>query len=230
MAYIVDGIIIAIVLLAIIFSSKKGFVRTVIEVAGFIAAFIIAFTFSSPLSNLTYDKMIEPSIIKTAEQTATDTTESTVDAFWEAMPKFVKNNSQKLGISKEEISQKAASNVGQNSSQLALSLSQNVAKPVVCKLLSFLFSTVLVVVLLFVVKILAKFVNKLFSFSIIGKLNRTLGGVIGFFKGIIIAFAFCMLITLIVSFTGNGIWIFNAQVLEETVIFKTLCSLSPFLK
>ncbi len=230
MAYIVDGIVIAIILLSIIFSAKKGFVKTVIEVAGFIAALIIAFTFSSPLANITYDKMIEPSLVKTAEQSVESTTQNTVDAFWDAMPKFVTNNSQTLGISKEQLSQKVALSTTDNTAQLTISLSQSVAKPVVCKLLSMLFSTILFVVLLFVVKILAKLINKLFSFSIIGKLNRTLGGVIGFVKGIILAFAFCMLVSLLIGFTKNGIWIFNAQILEQTVIFKALCNLSPFLK
>ena len=63
MNYLLDLIVIAIIAAVALISAKRGFVRVVIELAGFIAAIFISFTISTPLANLTYDKIIEPPIV-----------------------------------------------------------------------------------------------------------------------------------------------------------------------
>ena len=82
------------------------------------------------------------------------------------------------------------------------------------------------VVLLVVVKFLAKMINRVFSFSIIGKANRLLGGIIGIPKGIIFAILFCMVISLIVSL-NNGFLIFTAENIEKTYVFKFFAEIIP---
>lgn len=228
MGYILDGIVILIILYAIISSSKRGFVRTAIEVVGFIAAFLIAFTVSSQLANVTYAKIIEPSIINTAEAAVTEGTQNAADAIWSAIPKIVKENGF-LQVSKDEFYNSVSGNTSNNITELAQNATQAILKPVISKLLSMIYSTVIIIVLLFVVKILAKYINKLFSFSIVGDLNRTLGGIVGFVKGIVFAFVFCCVITLIVSLTKNGFLIFTSSAINSSHIFSFLAGFSPFI-
>ncbi len=229
MSYILDGIVILIILFFIITSSKRGFVRTLIEVVGFVAALILAFTISSPLANATYDKMIEPSVVSAVENAANEGTQTAVDAAWGAMPKFITNNSDMFGLTQESFADKLTQSTADGITGTAISVSQNIAKPIVAKILGMIYSTLLVIVLLFVVKILAKIINKLFSFSIIGKLNRSLGGAIGLIKGLAIAVVFCMIISLIVSFTANGFLVFTRDAIDSSVIFKFLAGFSPFI-
>ena len=68
------------------------------------------------------------------------------------------------------------------------------------------------------------------NFSLVGKLNRTLGGVVGFFKGILLATVFCMIVGVIVSFTKNGFLIFTRESIEASTIFGTICDMLPFFK
>ena len=63
--------------------------------------------------------------------------------------------------------------------------------------------------------------NKMFSFSVIGKLNHFLGGIIGIAKGGIFAILICEILLLVISFTG-GVWIFNNQNIEKTIVFQFL--------
>ena len=74
-------------------------------------------------------------------------------------------------------------------------------------------------------KILARILNKAFSFSLAGKLNTALGGVCGFAKGVIFALLLCVIIYAVISFTQNGIWIFTIENIDKTFIFKYLISL-----
>ncbi len=232
MPYVLDAIIILIILICVFISAKRGFVRTLIEVVGFIAAIIVAFTFSSPLADTVYDKMIEPSIVKTVESSASEgaaTATVAVDNVWVKLPGFIKNNNL-IGISKDEITQKVAYDAIDNGTVLANTISQSFIKPPAIKILSILFSTILVVVLTFVVKILAKYINKLFSFSLIGSINKTLGGILGLVKGLVISVIFCMVITLIISVTKNGFLIFNYNTVSSSHIFKLVSEISPFIK
>lgn len=231
MSYILDAIILLIILITVFMSAKKGFVRTLIEVVGFIAAIFIAFTFSSPIANVVYDKMIEPTVERTVAGVATDAADSTtaaVNAVWQKMPSFV-TESNFLGLSKETVSQQVENETSNGSVALADSISNSFAKPVITKLLSVLFSVILVVVLIFVVKFLAKYVNKIFSFSLIGTINKTLGGILGLVKGTAVAVVFCMIVTLIISFTKNGFLIFTYDAINSSYLFKFLTGFSPFI-
>ena len=231
MSFILDGIIILIILLFVFLSAKKGFVRTLIEVIGFVAALVVAFAFSSPIANTIYDKMIQPSVVKTVENVANDgvsNATSAVDAVWGKMPAFITESSF-FGFSKESVTATVQSEAASDISQLAQSISDSFVEPAVTKLLSVLISVILVLVLLFVVKILAKYVNKLFTFSIVGDINKTLGGLLGLVKGAAVAVIFCLVISLILSFTKNGFLIFTYDAINSSYIFKFLMEFSPFL-
>lgn len=231
MSLILDAIIILIILFFVFLSAKKGFVRTLIEVVGFVAAIVIALTLSSPIANVTYDKLIMPSVVKTVQNIANDgvaNATNAIDAVWEKMPGFITDSSF-LGLSKENITSSVQEQTATSTEQLAQQISDSFVKPAVTKLISLLISVVLVVVVLFVVKILAKYINKLFSFSVVGDINKTLGGVLGVVKGAAVAVIFCLIISLIVSFTKDGFLIFTYDNINSSYIFKFLMGLSPFL-
>ncbi len=227
---ILDLIILAIIIVSVAVSAHYGFVRTAIEVAGLIAAVLLSTYLSVPMASFTYDKVIEPSIISATESASTEKTKDTVEKVWSALPKFITKNSDSLGISKDGFSEKIADKASEGVTDAAKKASKTVAKPVITKILSMIYSTIIFVVLLFLVKILAKYTNKLFSVSVIGKVNRTFGGVIGLFKGILISIAFCMIVSLIVSFTKNGFLIFTKDAINQSYLFKPLSTVLPFFR
>lgn len=231
MSYILDGIIVLIIAITIFLSAKKGFVRTLIEVVGLIAAIIVAFTFSTPVADSVYDKFVEPKIISTVEESFNNTANTatdTVDAVWTKLPKFM-TNSNFLNISKENVYEQIKTDTSATATTMADTVSNSFVKPVVTKFVSLLFSVISVVFLIFVTKFLAKYINKLFNFSIVGKINKTLGGIIGLFKGVAVAIIFCLVISLIMSFTKNGFLIFTNDTVNSSYLFKFFTELFPFL-
>lgn len=231
MSYILDGIIVLIIAITVFLSAKKGFVRTLIEVVGLIAAIIVAFTFSTPVADSVYDKFVEPKIISTVEESFNNTANTatdTVDAVWTKLPKFM-TNSNFLNISKENVYEQIKTDTSATATTMADTVSNSFVKPVVTKFVSLLFSVISVVVLIFVTKFLAKYINKLFNFSIVGKINKTLGGIIGLFKGVAVAIIFCLVVSLIMSFTKNGFLIFTNDTVNSSYLFKFFTELFPFL-
>ncbi len=237
MSIALDVLILIIVLINIILSAKRGFVKTIIEVVGFVAAIILSVTASGPLANVTYDKVIEPSVIKIVEETAAASDETTqgnlqdmADSIWSSLPEFVKNSTESSGISKETFIDKIEIDTTDTVTAIATKTSQTIAKPIITKVLSAFYAVVLMIVLLVVVKIIAKIINPLFNFSIIGKANHTLGGVLGLIKGILVSMVFCVVVSLIVSFTGAGFLCFTEEAIDGSFIFSKIVSLLPFLK
>ena len=229
MSIVLDLIVLAIIVITVLISAKRGFVRTLIELVGFIAAVFISFTISTPLANTTYDKIIEPSIVSTvtsAVDTAADNSAAAaVDSFWNEMPGWIKGGIEKAGISKDSLGGSITANIGNGVQAAVESASQNVIKPAVTSTLALIYQVILLIILLALVKPLAKLINKLFSFSVIGTANRVLGGVVGVPKGMIYAVAFCLLITLAVSFTQNGFLIFTGEAMEKSLFFSFVNSL-----
>lgn len=228
MSLILDGIIIFIVLLFVYLSAKKGFVYTLIEVIGFVAALVIAFTISTPLAEITYDTFVFPSVSDKVESTGKENISEAADALWEELPDYFTESSF-LGLSKETATTAAQNEFSNNSDSIAKSISDSMVKPTAVKLISVFISFILVVVLLFIVKILAKYINKLFTFSVVGEINKILGGVLGIAKGAAIAVVFCLVISLILSFTKDGFLIFTYDAIESSYLFKFLMGFSPFV-
>lgn len=235
MSIILDVIVLGIVLLCVILSAKKGFAKSIIEVSGFVAAVILAISVSGPLAEITYDKVIEPSVIKVAEESSAaadqniqDNISLISDKIWESLPDFVKNNS--ADINQNNILNSVNIDTSDTVTSVAEKVSQTVAKPVVSKMLSALYAVIILVVLLILVKFLAKLINPLFNFSVIGKLNRTLGGVLGLLKGILISAVFCAAVSLIISFTKEGFLCFTSESVENSFIVSRIISVLPFLK
>ncbi len=232
MHIILDLIIIAIVLLVIFISAKKGFVKTFIETLGFVIAIVLAFVISSPVSSFIYDKIVEPSVVKTAEAELADTTagstENAVDAVWDDLPGYV-TDSGFYNISKDDITDEVINQTAEGNTEASKVISKTLVKPYMTKIISVVVSIVLVVILLIVFKLLAKVISPLFNFSVVGSLNRALGGIFGIFKGLAIAVIFCLLVSLILSFTKEGFLIFKPETINSTIIFKYIMGFSPFL-
>ena len=230
MSLVLDAIILLIVLVFVFLSAKKGFVRTLIEVIGFIAAIAISLSLSTPVANACYNATVQPFIVKTVESTVSENASNineSVDAVWNKLPTFL-TDSKFFNLSKENVLSSVTNETASGTSEIANAIDSFI-QPAVTKLFSVIISVILVVLLLFVVKILAKTINKLFSFSVVGKINKTLGGILGLIKGAAISVIFCMIISLILSFTKNGFLIFTYDAINASYLFKFIIGLSPFL-
>ncbi len=231
MGIILDLIVLVIVAVCVIISIKRGFVKTAIELIGFGLAIYIAFNFGPVLSNVTYDKVIRNSVSNTISKTITDTAAQTSaqvgEEVWEKLPGFVKNNSEKFGVSKEEMQSKINLTDNLDTMTFAQSITDSVVKPVATTAMNFIYGIILFILIALLTKILAKPINKLFSISFVGSINKFLGAIIGLGKGAVFALIFCAVISAVVVFTKSGFLIFTRENIEASTLFKLLCKINP---
>ena len=224
MSIILDLIILIIIGVCVLVSARRGFVRTLIETVGFILAIIMANAFSGALSDITYDKFIEPGIIRSVESIDVTNASSSLDAKLTNLPSTVKtiiSNSGALDSFKNDI----LANINSGIKEAATHASQNVVKPIIAGILSIVFTLLIFIILLLVVKLLAKLLNKLFSFSVAGKINRFLGAGIGVVKGAVFALIFAIALTFLISLSKDGFLGITQATVDKTYILKKLLDL-----
>ncbi len=222
MSIILDVAVLVVIFISVFLSAKKGFVKTIVEVVGYIAAFALAFSLSTPIATYTYDSFIGPAVEKSLTESAGSIADSTANSLFETLPDIITQNAENFGISVENILEDASGTVADNSTETISAISGDIVKPIMVKLIGMAATVLIFLLLSVVVNLLANVLNKLFSFSIIGKVNTTLGGVIGLLKGTVIAAVMCVAISLIVNLSGEGFWIFTPQNIGGTYLFKYL--------
>ncbi len=218
MGIVLDLIIVAVVVLCVLLAAKKGFVKSVFNIAGFVAAIILSLTFSAPIANAVYDKAVEPVVIKTIEGMVEDGEKIVSEEVFSNLPSFIQNAAEMFNINKDSL------NLTGDTAAVAVDISNNIVKPIAFSVIKTIVSILLIIVLSVLFKFLANLLNKIFSFSIVGTLNKTLGGVLGAVQGITIAVIFVLAVNIIISFTG-GFLFFTGEAVEASNIFKFIAGL-----
>ncbi|MBQ5590401.1 MAG: CvpA family protein [Clostridia bacterium] len=225
MHYIFDLIIIGVVAFFMVIGARKGFVKSAIEIVGYILAFLIAFSVSNYVADYVYENKIKESVISSVSEIGKNSVENvlsdsqeTADKVWDALPSYI---TALPTIDKEGITDFVETNIekrNESIDELAISISGLVVKPIVTSAIKIIASIILIILLLFVVKFLAKLIGGLFNKSIFKVPNRFLGGLLGAVKGLVICAA------LLVIFI-NLLPLLNVKMgieTDKTFIFKYL--------
>lgn len=225
MGWILDLLVIAIVAYYVYISAKRGFVRTLIEMVGFVVILLIIIKAGAPLSESIFKKAIRGPALSKVQTTLAESDTTNISTVRDVLPNFVANGAEFLGINIDETT------VTENAtSTLATIITDNVIGPVITSLIYAIISLLLLGLGMYLVRILARAVNNLFKISLVGVVNHLLGGVFGIGKGVVVAFVFCLVITVIVSFTQNGFLCFTKANFEQSIFFGKLVEWNPFYK
>ncbi|MGN1080992.1 MAG: CvpA family protein [Acutalibacteraceae bacterium] len=238
MNWILDGIIVIILAVAVSLGAKKGFAHTVTELVCYLLAIIISVTASARLSVWIYDRFARESIVAAvtdnlnlsgydAITAQAQNTEELVSAVQKAVDEnsFLKISAKAFGLTDEKISDALKNIDVASAEELANKLSDDLLEPIFTKLLEFVLFFVMIILLFLLIKPVAKLINKLFSFSFIGGINKLLGGVAGIFTGAVIAMVFVIFVNYAVTLSSNEILGINSQTIQNTYIFKYLINL-----
>ncbi len=230
MSIILDLAVVAVVVICIILAAKKGFVRTLIDLIGFVAAIAVAFTLSSPISSFLYEKTIEPPVSKAVysavDKSLGETTESAKEAInklFDSLPAGVSKLADKTGYSADALAEKMQS--ATDSEEISNQICANVIEPAISTIVKYIVAILLFVITLILMKFVSKFINSLFKGALLGTANLVLGGALGACKGIIFVAIGCMAISLIAGLISNNSL---SDAIDNTRIFKTILNLIPF--
>lgn len=232
---IFDLIIIAIIAFYVFLSAKHGFVQTVIEFIGFGLAIYFAFIIGGAIAQPVYDNTMKPEIIESVkasvEKSGEANIDTAVDKAWGALPGYVVTVADSVNITSDNLKNSINGEIKESniSHIIAEKTEETIARPIAIPLVKTLIAVPVFLVLMLLVKILARVIGKMFNFSLVGKLNRLLGGILGFGKGVVIAITVAIVTTTIISLTKDGFLFFTMENVNNSLLFSLLANLSPIL-
>lgn len=205
---LMDGCVIALVVVMLVFGMKKGFFASLIGLISSLLSVVAAAFLTSPVTGFIYDAMVHSMITDKVSSFLNENVtlpagtaiSAVVDKIAEALRAFSVPFVNLSGVSANDIG------VGANTmTDVSNNLVNNVVGPQIQALLSIVVFVILLflcgIVIRFVAKILSKTLNML---PLVGTANRLLGGVLGACKGVILCYILVTVIKLLMNYYGTG--------------------------
>ena len=207
MNHIIDIILVAAIVIITLVASKRGFIRTVLDLVSGVAAFIGARLLAHPVAVFLYDNVAKVPVtnfLAAKYESAGNSLASVINnatSTLDFLPEGVLAYVEKTGIfNGEAISQEIMGSI-----TTVEQLESVIAAPVVTAVLQLVSFGVLSVLLLIGLRIASVFISKVIKVSkLADKLNTILGAVFGLLEGCVYVFIIAVVISLL-SFTSETI-------------------------
>lgn len=224
MNIVLDLIVVAIVLITTLITMKKGFVKSILSLAGLVLTILIISTFGEMIASTVYSGFIEKGIVSSVESAITQQMESgeaAIDGIFDSLPSFIAKSAEKNGVGTESVMSEISK--GKTPNDIALSVNNNIVKPLVLPLLLIIVDVVMFTVLMFVMKLLSKMICTLFKAPVLKSVNKFMGAILGVFKGLLISVIVCSMISFVVIYSfGGEFLIFTEEAIESSYLFGKL--------
>ena len=203
--YLADAIIVVIFLLFIILGVKRGFVRSVLDLVGTLAAMLVSMWFSGIAAQWFFSTFLQESLTRQiAEALQSAPAADAAEAVLSVVPEILRGGLEAFGITSDAINQAVAGTSGQAAAAVVAVLS-----PMVVSVLRGLFALVLFVFLLVIFRILSGVVCRIFRLPVLRQLDKGLG--------ILLGVAQAALITVLLCFCAQALISVSSPWLVETI-------------
>lgn len=226
MSIILDVIIVAVFVIALVWSVKRGFIKAMTGLVSFVAALAVAMWLSAPVAQWAYDTLVAPSVSTALEQVQADVGQSaalSADSILEGMPDGVRTILASVGISSGDALTAKLSPSG--SGTLVERVMTDVIQPTATALLRMIAALLLFLLASFAVSLLMKVVDKVFKLPLLKGINRTLGFIPGVLNGVV---AVLIAVAVMQVLCSLGVLITPDQI-EQTAILSRLTAINPFV-
>lgn len=203
--YLADAIIVVIFLLFIILGVKRGFVRSVLDLVGTLAAMLVSMWFSGIAAQWFFSTFLQESLThQIAEALQSAPAADAAEAVLSVVPEILRGGLEAFGITSDAINQAVAGTSGQAAEAVVAVLA-----PMVVSALRGLFALVLFIFLLVIFRILSGVVCRIFRLPVLRQLDKGLG--------ILLGVAQAALITVLLCFCAQALISVSSPWLVETI-------------
>lgn len=220
MEYIVDIFLILIFGTIIITSMKKGFFKSLFDLCGTLVSIVLARFLSAGFASQGYNifvkKAAEAYLGSALGEVGTKDYAVQAEEIINSIPEALNGIMGFMGIDKQAIMEKV-SEVNLGGDNLLESIMTNVVEPVGTAIVQFVMFVLMAIAFGFVIKIVAKFLDKIIKkLPAFKQFNSVLGAALGAVEGLIVVVIISTLVGIIASFIGNEA--FNEAVSNSVII------------
>ncbi|MBQ5825678.1 MAG: CvpA family protein [Clostridia bacterium] len=220
---LVDFVLMIIVIVTVIISMKKGFIKSVLSLACVVVSFVAASALCVSVAEFCYDNVIQHIVTSVIEDkinsiadnvSSINVIQSAVDSF----PDVIIDQADALGVDIKGFV-KDISLMNLSTEDTAMMISEHVVRPAALILLKVVCYLLLYIVFRLISGILANIINRIFNVSVLKKLNRLMGAVLGLVKGIMIVIVVASLLNLYAAVIQNDGPVYQA------IEFSSICGI-----
>lgn len=219
MEFIIDIILALILATCLIIGWKKGFVKSLMDLASNLIAFIVARVVSVQAAPAIYSQYFETKArdtlvreLASAGSSASAQVQSALDSIPEALNGFF----DLIGTDKESLVDLLSQSLDQAGSETLDVLMTNVVSPVFTAVIKLVVFVAVFAVAVLVLKLLTLLLDKLTELPAIKQANELFGLLFGAVKGVIVVVFVCFALELLAGFIGNDS--FSALVENSKII------------
>lgn len=228
MTIVLDIILVAVIVLSAFLGSRRGFMRVLLELIGFIAVILLASWASKQLAPVIFEKHIGPGIEQKIEQNLD--VDCDVSQLYQSLPSYLTFALDTSGMDEETVQNFVNEQLESGSKDIAPAITDNVVRPILTSVISAVLMFAIFLIGMFLVRLLARWINSLIRHTpIVGKLNTLLGTVFGALKGIIIAMALVWLLGALTSLLPEGLLGITNQTVQDAQLCQWLNQLNPLV-
>lgn len=226
MTNIIDIALITVILVFLIVGIKRGFIKELVSLIGFVVAFVVALFLSGIGSSFVYDTFVDGFVKDKVSSAVMQSIDNEVDGVLVSIPDYFINAAEATGTDIEGV---VKSNIGASVEETANSVAATVSKDVAKPVIGALIRVILFIIIFIIVKILIDWIGRALDLvsrlPVIHSLNSVLGAVIGTARGVVTAAIICFVAMYLIKFQGGNLFGLTAEMLEGSFMYNLLSSL-----
>lgn len=222
MAYILDGAVILILIVAVAVGCHRGFFKSLILLVGSLVAMVLAGLLSTPLASFTFDSFIskglQESITAKIEETGSGSVAEGMEAALNELPDSISHALQAYVGTPDQIVDAVRDSLSGSASSAAETVVTVVIRPVAVALLGFLLFFILFILLMVVVRLLARLVKQIARLPVLKQADGLLGGLLGLVEGALLVLVAVTVVQLITASAGPEAALTAEDVKDSTIV------------
>ncbi len=193
--YGVDIALIAVFVICVVTSMKKGFLQGILSLACVIISFAAATSLSGPIAEWCYDTFLDGMVAAKVEEAMLDGFKSIDETVSQAIPQFLLESVSQLGIDIGTVTESIES-LGLSTHDTAQKISVQIIRPVAVVILRIFAYMVIFAFVRFLTGVIAKALSRIANLPFLKEVNKWFGAALGVIKGLILIFSVCMVFNL----------------------------------
>lgn len=231
---IFDLIFLAYFILVCARSAKKGFIRSLIEIIGFVVAAIFAYWLSQPIAQYIYQHFFRPSVVSAIAQqieqiTSAGSIKDQMDIILSAAPPIFHEVAGAFGVSTYSVGTQLSSWLSEGAMPASQAIADGVIGPLITGVSGIFIMFILFILFVILVKAIAKFFDNLIGIITGSFLNKLLGGLLGVCKALFVTLIICNVLSVCVQIADESFTSFFAAQMETSLLFSAVYYSNPFL-
>lgn len=228
---LLDIFVVIVVVTMVRSCARRGFVRTVIQFAGYMVSLGIASVVSRLGAIFVYNSFIRVELIEFLSRNIQSVSDqdmvvNELIAALESLPVILQRALSQAGV---DLTSQLYNLTGDTAGKIAIAVADTVVGPAVMGLLRTLFFVLAFSVCMLFVKSFSRMFRGMHRIPLIGPANTLLGGVIGGLEAFLVLYIAAVLISLVQTLTGDAIPYLTQQAIARTYLFRLFFDLNGII-